>query len=186
MKKVVLLALSTMMALSLVACGGNDDKKASETSSALAEVASEEASVEAEVVSEEASAEAGGVADGKFDDFEIIYKGARLGKDFEDKEVVIVTFDFTNLSEASKAFLWETSTKAFQNGVELEDKISGLVEEAKMDNNDKEIKTGITVEVEKAFELSDKTSPIEIEVDPLISLDKDEVYKFEIDPSTLS
>lgn len=106
-------------------------------------------------------------------------KSSRLTKDYQGKDVVIVTYGFTNNSKENQAFAWAFSDKAFQNGVEPQPSYSYRFDDTEYtsDNANKEIKPGTTLDIEQAYELSDLTSDVKIEVEELFSLDSKIITK---------
>lgn len=90
-----------------------------------------------------------------------------------------VYFEMTNNSDENDSFGYTFNTKAFQNGVELEtDYVYSSDEER---NADKEIQPGATIKLAEVFELSDNTSKVTIEVEPLITFTGNELIKFDIE-----
>lgn len=117
---------------------------------------------------------------GTLGDYEIEILSAKLTKDWEDKDAVIIEFKFTNNSDEPQSFMVAISDKVFQDGIELE---SAVVtgKDYNVDNQLKEIKTGKSLNVQAAFLLNDTTTPIEVEVSELISFsDKKVVKTFDI------
>lgn len=112
-------------------------------------------------------------------DYAVTIDSARMAKDFEGKDVLIVKYIFENVkNEESASFMWALADSAFQNGVGLNK--SYVVDESanyNSDNQSKEIKKGASIEVEVAYELNDTTSDVEVEVTELISLDDKKVTK---------
>lgn len=97
---------------------------------------------------------------------------------FQDKDVVIVKYNFTNNADEAASFMFAFDENVYQNGVGLNECI--FVDDSanySMDNQTKEIKTGASLEVEVAYELNDTTTDIEVEVKELISFDDSVVTK---------
>ena len=115
----------------------------------------------------------------KLGDFAVTIESARLAKDYEGKDVVIVKYTFENLNdEDGDSFMWAMDDKVFQNGVGLNK--SYFVDDSanySSDNQSKEIRKGASIEVEVAYELNDTTTPIEVEVSELISFTDAKVTK---------
>lgn len=124
-----------------------------------------------------------GKSDGSSDksnlgDYKVEILSSRLAKDFEGKDVVIVKYKFTNNAKEPISFIIAFQAQAFQDGVGLNE--SYFVEDGadyNMDDQNKEIKTGASLEVEVAYELNDTTTDVEIEVSELISLSEKKVTK---------
>ena len=114
----------------------------------------------------------------KLGKYNIEIKSCRLAKDYDGKDIVIVTYSYTNNSENPAAFTFTFDDSAFQNGIGLPK--SYFVSDSanyNSDNQNKEIKKGATLDVEVAYELEDTTSNIEVEVKELISFSDDMVKK---------
>lgn len=111
-------------------------------------------------------------------DYSVEIKSCRLAKDFADKDVVIVTYNFTNVNDDDPtAFYIAFEDTVFQGGVGLNEAYI-LADDANYsaDNQTKEIKKGASLEVEVAYELNDTTTDVEVEVKELISF-SDKVLK---------
>lgn len=118
---------------------------------------------------------------GKLGDYYLEIMDYEIKKDYEDKDSIVVTYKFTNNSEENATFLVKILGKAFQDGVELSDAIIFGEE----NNSLKEIKTGASIEVKKAYVLNNLESPVEIEAKRALSLDKEKITKtFEISQPT--
>lgn len=110
--------------------------------------------------------------------YNIIIDSYRLAEDLFGNPVVIVKYKFTNNSSNSAAFYTTLDANVYQNGVGLTE--SYFVDDSanySSDNQTKEIKTGVILEVEVAYELNDTTTPIEVEVTEWISLNNKKVEK---------
>lgn len=125
---------------------------------------------------EEKTQEAGSAAvaedNATLGDYQVEIKEARVAKDYEGSPVVIVKYSFTNNSEESAAFMWTFDDQVYQNGVGLE-KAYVLADSANYDDSNmyKEIKEGVTLDLEVAYVLNDTETDIEVEVAELISFD---------------
>ena len=97
---------------------------------------------------------------------------------FQDKDVVIVKYKFTNNGDEPASFMFAFDENVYQNGVGLNETFF-VDDSANYDsgNQTKEIKTGASLEVEAAYELNDSTSDIEVEVKELFSLNDNVVKK---------
>ncbi len=90
-----------------------------------------------------------------------------------------VYFEMTNNSDENDSFGYTFDTTAFQNGIELETDYVYSSDEEK--NADKEIQPGATIKLAEVFELSDNTSKVTIEVEPLITFTDNKLIKFDIE-----
>jgi len=101
----------------------------------------------------------------------------------DGKKILIVTYTFTNNSDESKAFDIVITDKLFQNGVELGPVYTswGLEEHYNPDNKSKEIRPGVSLDLQKAYELNDPTTDVEVELSEWLSFhDEKAVYVIKI------
>ncbi len=102
---------------------------------------------------------------GAIGDYIVTIKDSRVTKDYEGKDILIVTYSFTNNDDKSKSMLYSVSDKLFQNGVELGDVWSSYgIDNYSFDNHSKEIKPGVTLDVQIAYELNDTTTDVDVEI----------------------
>lgn len=105
-------------------------------------------------------------------DFKCVVKGAKLTKDWEGKDAVLITYEFTNNSDNPISFDGALDDKLYQDGIELESAILSNDEEAKLIDA-VDLKPGITKEVKKAYSLRNKKSEIEVEIQEVFSFSDD-------------
>ena len=105
-------------------------------------------------------------------DFKYVVKGAKLTKDWEGKDAVLITYEFTNNSDSPISFDGSLDDKLYQDGIELESAILSNDNESKLFDT-VDLKPGITKEVKKAYLLRNKKSEIEVEIQELFSLSDD-------------
>ena len=112
------------------------------------------------------------------DESPVILIGKELAKDYEGKDVLVLTFEWTNLTDENTYFLLDVSVKCFQDDVALESAIMGddTYPTAK---GITEVKPGGTIEVAEAFILSNMESTVEIEVSPLFTFNGEEPYMYD-------
>lgn len=112
-------------------------------------------------------------------DYTVEIQSCRLAKNYEGKDVVIVKYLYTNVSnDDATAFYVAFDETVYQNGVGLNE--SYVLDDSanySADNQTKEIKKGASLEVEVAYELNDTTSDIEVEVKELFSFDDTTITK---------
>ncbi len=106
-------------------------------------------------------------------DYKCTVKGAELCKDYEGKDAVLVTFEFTNNSSDAASFDIALDAKAFQDGIGLES--AYLADEETDGLVDVEIKPGVTKEVKKAYILRDTTTAVEMEIAEWLSFDDSKI-----------
>lgn len=104
-----------------------------------------------------------------------------LTKDHDGNPAIIVDFDFTNNGEDTTNFMTAAYAKAFQDGVELESALIFNSDVYDAEISMKDIKTGASLNVQKAWVLSSETSPVEVELEELFSFSDEKLEKtFEI------
>ncbi len=179
MKKIICVAAAIVFVLCLTACApqtkpaGEEDKSGSSASVEKVEESKDEAQSE-KPAEEEPKAEQDSDTF-VCDDFTAKFLSYSVVKDYEDKDVLRLVFEYTNTSDDTASFIWDSSVKAFQNGVEL-DMAFVLEEDKEYSNSSKEVKPGTTINVASLFELTDK-SDVEIEVSELISFSNNKLVK---------
>ncbi len=112
-------------------------------------------------------------------DYSVEIAECRLAKDFEDKDVVIIKYKFTNNNnDTATAFFTAFDDAVYQNGVGLNEAFV-LADSAEYDsaNQTKEIKKGATIDVEVAYELNDTETDVEVEVSELFSFEEKTITK---------
>ena len=112
----------------------------------------------------------GNVSSSNLGDYNVVIDSCRLAEDYRGKPIIIVKYLFTNNSGESDSFMWSVDDNVYQDGVGLNE--SYFVDDSanySSDNKTKEIKSGVTLAVEVAYELNDTTTDIEVEVTELIS-----------------
>ena len=110
--------------------------------------------------------------------YKVDIKSCRLAQDYEGKPIVIVMYGFTNNGENAVSFSGAFTDKVYQDGVELEH--CYFVDESAnyaSDNQNKDIKTGVTLDVEVAYTLNNSTSDIEVEIEEFISFNNTKITK---------
>lgn len=84
--------------------------------------------------------------------------------DSNDREVVVVYFDFANNSKDNEAFIYNYNVTCFQNGKELDYPLASFdVDE--YNNAARELQTGANITVARIYILEDK-SDVDLEVTP--------------------
>lgn len=98
------------------------------------------------------------------DDTTLKYLKHEVITDSNDREVVVVYFDFTNNSKDNEAFIYNYNVTCFQNGKELDYPLASFdVDE--YNNAARELQTGANITVARIYILEDK-SDIDLEVTP--------------------
>lgn len=114
----------------------------------------------------------------KLGSYEVEIKNARLTTNYEGKPVVVVTYGFTNNSSEPAAFFLSVEEGVYQNGVGLE-KAYVLNDNDPYDeaNQNKEIKSGVTIDVDVAYLLNDTETDVDVEVKEFMSFSDDMITK---------
>lgn len=111
-------------------------------------------------------------------DYQVEIKSARVTADWEGNPAVVITYGFTNNSSEPESFWLAFEDAVYQNGVGLEKayflKDGDPYDEA---NQNKEIKSGVTIDVDVAYVLNDTETDVEVEVKELISFSDDVISK---------
>lgn len=98
------------------------------------------------------------------DDTTLKYLKHEVITDSNDREVVVVYFDFTNNSKDNEAFIYNYNVTCFQNGKELDYPLASFdIDE--YNNAARELQTGANITVARIYILEDK-SDIDLEVTP--------------------
>lgn len=129
-------------------------------------------------VSTQAAAETEPVNEGELGAYQVEIKNARLTKDYEGKDVVVITYRFTNNGEEAASFAVAFDAAAYQNDIGLnESYVLKNGDPYSSDNQIKEIKTGATLDVDVAYELNDSDSDIVVEVEELFGWTDEKVTR---------
>lgn len=169
MKKRILAAVfACFMALALTACGESESQGSSPTQSNAA--ASQGAA--SDTSKDDTAADAGDLGD-----FHAAIKDCTFGEDYEGNRMIVIHYDFTNNSADSATALWSLSTKAYQDGVELETAIALDDSVYNAGTAQKEIKPGVTLEdCQVAYTLT-SSSPVEFEMAEFVSFSDEKLEK---------
>lgn len=84
-----------------------------------------------------------------------------ISKDFEDKPVLVVEYEYYNGENEAKSFMWACNDKVFQNGIECNSTVIGCDEiDSSLQRNDIMPKTTLTLKV--GYILADTSSPVNV------------------------
>lgn len=98
----------------------------------------------------------------RYDDTTLKYLKHEVITDSNDREVVVVYFDFANNSKDNEAFIYNYNVTCFQNGKELDYPLASFdVDE--YNNAARELQTGTNITVARIYILEDK-SDVDLEV----------------------
>lgn len=121
---------------------------------------------------------------GALGNYEVAIKDYELVKNYDGKDTIAVSIDFTNNSDEAASFDVAMMCDAFQEGVEL-DTTSVYTDEESFDCMDddtsKQIKSGKTIEIVVTKELENTTSPVDVEVEEFLGNGDKVVKTFELE-----
>lgn len=191
MKKLVALLMAAAIMLSATACSfstqtsskAKEDATVSQATDdkATSDKAADDAKAESkEEKTDDKAAGSKPIVTGKLESSEVTIESARLSKDVDDKQVVILTYKFTNNSDESASFFSAVDDTTFQKGVELERGV--VVDDDYKDGSMKEVKKGASIELDESYILTDEKSPVEIELTEFMG---DKKITATIDPTKL-
>lgn len=102
-------------------------------------------------------------------------------QDCDGNPVIGVTYEFTNQSEEAISFDTALYATAYQDGVELDLAVLDGTYPEEYENASRNIKPGKTLTCEGYYVMTSGTTPVEVEVSELITLDSSKLAKtFEI------
>ena len=105
------------------------------------------------------------------DSCELLYKGARIMKDTDGNDAVVLTLDFTNKSKDESSYLWSVNETAKQGDTELDSAtvfIDPETYENAMESQFESIAAGETIEVMCPFVLIDTETAVEVTFSQLL------------------
>ena len=154
-------ALLIVLALSLSGCGVLSDTSSDQSSESTASSQSPTPAGSKDSTMQD---------EGDIGDYHIKIVSAEKGQDYSKKDVIIVTYEWTNNSDDEQMFSTAFQAKAFQGGIECSSlTVVDGVDGAKPLSN---IKPGATLTVQEAYLLNDD-SDVEVEVSAWISFGND-------------
>lgn len=162
----------TMIAALSACTTETTDSESSKIESSAAE--SKEESAESSDESSEEETEAA--------EFVFAINSTSLGKDYEDKDVLIIKYDFTNNSDEATSFTFACQDTVFQDGIECDSTVIGCDDiDSQEQLND--IQPGKTYTVTVGYHISDMSKPVDVVVTDLFG--KETLLEESIDLSTL-
>lgn len=156
MKKICSILFLIVMALSVCACGESGDTENQGVGQAGSEISTHS----------------------NLGNYNVIIESCRLANNYSGEPIVIVKYKFTNNDSEPASFMWSVDDNVYQNGIELNH--SYFVEDSanfSSDNQTKEIKKGVSIYVEAAYELDNTMDDIEVEISQLFSLNNKKIQK---------
>ena len=142
-----------------------DDKSSDTNSSYSAQVNSD--------TQEDSQKTGSASSNGAIGDYNCVIKGAELTKNYDGKDAIIITYEFTNNSDSAQSFDTALNDELYQNGIGLE--MAFFLDETQTDDFDVNIQPGVTKDVRKGYVLQDATAPIEVEISEIFSFSDDKI-----------
>lgn len=105
-------------------------------------------------------------------DYGCVVKSAKLTKNWEGKDTVLLTYEFTNNSSSPASFDIALIDHVYQDGIGLE---TTFLSDDDTDLLDVEIKPGVSKDVRKAYVLRNTSTDLEVEISELISFSDDKI-----------
>lgn len=115
-------------------------------------------------------------------DYAVEIKSATVTQDYDGNPAVIITYSWTNNSSETTSPMLSISTAVFQDGIGMDSAF--IYDDPDYDGGmySTDVRPGTTIEVQQAFELSNTTSPIEVEITEAFSWDTpEEIAYLELD-----
>lgn len=115
-------------------------------------------------------------------DYTVEIKSAAVTQDYDGNPAVIITYSWTNNSSETTSPMFSISTAVFQDGIGMNSAF--IYDDPAYDGDmySTDVRPGTTVDVQEAFELSNTTSPIEVEITEAFSWDTpEEISYLELD-----
>lgn len=106
--------------------------------------------------------------------FKVKYISHSVHQNYENKPVLMVVFEFTNKSSEAESFGWTVSTKAYQDGVQLDSGEISYFEDKRPEecnNLFTEVKQDVSIKVAEVFELRNTESPVEVDISEFFDFD---------------
>lgn len=101
-----------------------------------------------------------------------VVKSAKLTKNWEGADTVLITYEFTNNSNNPTSFDVALMDHIYQDGIGLE---TTFLDDEETDFLDVEIKPGASKDVKKAYKLRDTSTDLEIEIEEFLSYNDDKI-----------
>lgn len=115
-------------------------------------------------------------------DYAVEIKSATVTEDYAGNPAVIITYSWTNNSGETTSPMLSISTAVFQDGIGMDSAF--IYDDPAYDGGmySTDVRPGTTVDVQEAFELSNTTSPIEVEITEAFSWNTpEEIAYLELD-----
>lgn len=176
MKKICPVLMAVLLAIFVSACSATGASSSAASGSNTASLSSAGSKSNASASSN--SKQSAQTADsGALGNYNVTIESARISMDYQSKKAIIVKYKFTNNGNDATSFLASLHPQVYQDGVQLEDAIIMNDKTYSAEDTMKNIKTGVSIEVEEAYLLTSETSNVDVEVSELISFSGKKVVK---------
>lgn len=173
-RRIVAGVLALTLLSMLTACGGGSSSGSNSNSNTSNESVAETEEQTSDDTTEESTVSGD---EGDLGDYHVKINDATFDKDYEGNPMIVIHYDFTNNSDDSQSALFALSSKAYQDGVELETAMALNDDAYDAGIAQKDIKPGVTIEdCQIAYTLTSE-SPVEFEVSELMSFSDDKLEK---------
>lgn len=163
----VIVGIIVIIAIAGSAGGGSDSSSGAQTTAGAASEATNSVAAQEKDKTE-----------GEIGDYICTVKSAEKCKNWEGKNSIKITYNFTNNSSDAESFDVALKDEAYQDGIGLESSfLDGGSDELGWDVK---VKPGTTKEVSKVYILRDDSTQIELEISELISF-SDEKLTYTVD-----
>jgi predicted small lipoprotein YifL len=156
MKRFVVMLLCALMLASLTGCGlsssGSNTKAPDQTVQKAATEAPKQAEVEVKILS------------------------SKLGKDYDDKPIIILNLQFTNKSDKADSFDMMVDETAYQAGVECEGFVIMASGKELNDKSDAKVQPNVPLTFEIAYKLNNTNDPVQIVFKEMFAFGEANVY----------
>lgn len=147
-RKLMMIAAAAMLAMMLAACGSSG-AQTQDTGSATTAAQTGEASTE----------DTTEPSDGTLGSYAVEIKGAKLCKDYEGNNAIMITYSWTNNSDETTSPMGSMMEEAFQDGVQLD----AAIVDFEYNDGLTDVRPGTTIDVDVIYELpGDSTVEFEI------------------------
>lgn len=147
-RKLMMIAAAAMLAVMLTACGSSG-AQTQDTGSATTAAQTGEASTE----------DTSEPSDGTLGSYAVEIKGAKLCKDYEGNNAIMITYSWTNNSDETTSPMGSMMEEAFQDGVQLD----AAIVDFEYNDGLTDVRPGTTIDVDVIYELpGDSTVEFEI------------------------
>lgn len=121
---------------------------------------------------------------GSLGDFYVEIKSAKLAELDDGRTIIVITYAWTNNSEETTSAAVSIYEKAFQDGVQIDVVSLFGHDEFDADASYREVRPGVTLDVQCAFVLASDTAPVELEIEDPFSFSSN-IVTMNFDPQNL-